>query len=54
MKCPMCQHENREEAVFCLECGARIAEATPDSTRAIIPTFGDAYAKILLMDVLTL
>jgi hypothetical protein len=25
MKCPKCQHENREEAQFCLECGEKLA-----------------------------
>ncbi|HEY41443.1 MAG TPA: protein kinase [Dehalococcoidia bacterium] len=26
MKCPKCQTENPEEAIFCIQCGARIAE----------------------------
>jgi hypothetical protein len=25
MKCPKCQHENREDAQFCLECGEKLA-----------------------------
>ena len=25
MKCPRCQHENPQQAKFCLECGARVA-----------------------------
>ena len=25
MKCPKCQHENREEAQYCLECGEKLA-----------------------------
>ncbi len=24
MKCPRCQHENPQQAKFCLECGARL------------------------------
>ena len=29
MKCPKCQFENREGAMFCKECGARLESACP-------------------------
>ncbi|UCB43892.1 MAG: protein kinase [Dehalococcoidales bacterium] len=29
MKCPKCQTENPEEAVFCIQCGARVTEEIP-------------------------
>jgi uncharacterized membrane protein YvbJ len=30
MKCPKCQAENREGAVFCKECGVRLEVACPE------------------------
>ncbi len=29
MKCPRCQHDNREGRHFCAECGAGLALACP-------------------------
>ena len=30
MKCPKCGHENRDDAIFCNACGARLTETKPD------------------------
>ena len=30
MKCPKCGHENRDVAIFCNACGARLTETKPD------------------------
>ncbi|MCR4905222.1 MAG: CPBP family intramembrane metalloprotease [Clostridiales bacterium] len=32
MKCPKCGHENRDDAVFCNACGARLTDPGPDKT----------------------
>src|SRR5580765_8164084 len=36
MQCPRCQHENPQQAKFCLECGARLA-LTCAKCRAELP-----------------
>jgi class 3 adenylate cyclase/ribosomal protein L40E len=45
--CYKCSAKLPLSAKFCPECGAKIDEATSDSAKAKIPTFGDAYDKIL-------
>jgi predicted ATPase/class 3 adenylate cyclase/regulation of enolase protein 1 (concanavalin A-like superfamily)/ribosomal protein L40E len=45
--CPKCGAKLPPEAKFCLECGTKITGAVSDTIKAIIPSFGDAYAKIL-------
>ena len=37
MECPSCQTVNREEAVFCLECGAGLEINCPDCEKSIPP-----------------
>ncbi len=37
MQCPQCQHENREEAMFCRECGARLESVCPSCGAAVEP-----------------
>ena len=49
MKCPNCQFENREEAAFCLECGAELVVKCPNCEKTLPPTakFCDACGKDL-------
>ncbi|MFQ5895134.1 MAG: adenylate/guanylate cyclase domain-containing protein [Nitrospinota bacterium] len=37
MRCPACQHENREGALFCEQCGARLERACPHCGDAVRP-----------------
>jgi class 3 adenylate cyclase/tetratricopeptide (TPR) repeat protein len=37
MECPKCQFDNREEAVFCLECGAELAIKCPNCEKSLPP-----------------
>jgi class 3 adenylate cyclase/tetratricopeptide (TPR) repeat protein len=37
MKCPECQHENREGAKFCLECGAKLESLCPECGAELPP-----------------
>jgi class 3 adenylate cyclase/tetratricopeptide (TPR) repeat protein len=37
MKCPNCQYVNREEAVFCLECGAELGVKCPGCDKPLPP-----------------
>ena len=37
MECPNCQIVNREEAVFCLECGTELKILCPDCEKALPP-----------------
>jgi len=37
MKCPKCQFENREEARFCKECGAKLEFACPKCKAIVTP-----------------
>ncbi|MGD2187059.1 MAG: adenylate/guanylate cyclase domain-containing protein, partial [Desulfobacterales bacterium] len=37
MKCPDCQFDNREEAVFCLECGAELGIKCPNCEKSLPP-----------------
>jgi class 3 adenylate cyclase/tetratricopeptide (TPR) repeat protein len=49
MECPNCQFENREEAVFCLECGAELGIKCPSCEKAVPPRakFCDACGQDL-------
>jgi predicted amidophosphoribosyltransferase len=35
MECPNCQFDNREEAVFCLECGAELEIKCPGCEKSL-------------------
>ena len=37
MECPNCQFDNREEAVFCLECGAELGIKCPNCEKTLPP-----------------
>ena len=37
MECPNCQFDNREEAVFCLECGAALGIKCPNCEKSLPP-----------------
>jgi class 3 adenylate cyclase/tetratricopeptide (TPR) repeat protein len=37
MECPNCQFDNREGAVFCLECGAELGVKCPDCEKSLPP-----------------
>jgi len=37
MECPNCQVDNREEAVFCLECGAELGIKCPNCEKSLPP-----------------
>jgi len=35
LKCPKCQHENREDAAFCLKCGKKLERLCPQCGRSL-------------------
>ena len=37
MKCPKCGHDNRDDAVFCNACGARLTDAEPEPEKTPEP-----------------
>jgi class 3 adenylate cyclase/tetratricopeptide (TPR) repeat protein len=49
MECPNCQLDNREEAVFCLECGAELGIKCPGCEKSLPPRakFCDACGRDL-------
>ena len=49
MECPNCHLENREEAVFCLECGAELGIKCPNCEKSLPPRakFCDACGRDL-------
>ncbi|MGD9078774.1 MAG: zinc ribbon domain-containing protein, partial [Desulfobacterales bacterium] len=50
MECPNCQFDNREEAAFCLECGAELVVKCPNCKKTLPPRakFCDACGYDLL------
>ena len=38
MKCPKCQHQNRQEAIFCSECGTELQYVCPQCGANVEPT----------------
>jgi len=37
MRCPECQHENRQEAKFCEECGTKLQRVCPNCGEELRP-----------------
>ena len=53
MQCPNCQHENREGARFCDECGARIGEKSPQpEIKPAVPRLEDMRNRLYIPEPL--
>ncbi len=39
MKCPKCQAENPDDAMFCVECGAKLETTCPECNSPNLPQF---------------
>ena len=45
-KCPKCGTEYPEEALFCMKCGAKLAEAVPAPTETATPRLEEVHARL--------
>jgi uncharacterized membrane protein YvbJ len=48
MQCPKCQHENRDGAKFCDECGTKVGDTAPAS-KVVIPSLEEIHAGIQIV-----